>query len=170
VRGFAVGLDAARGWAVGLGVVRGLAVGLGVVRGLAVGLGVVRGLAVGLGVVRALRLGLAGARSARAAALCRAAALRALGRWGRVLGRLESTPGSSAAPAAARVVLAVVRVAPVAGGVALAASRVAAVGGAVAPVRRRSPDRFSSLVGLIGVRNHRASGAGIRDGRAQALI
>jgi hypothetical protein len=111
---------------VGLGATRGLGVGAGRVGAARLGFAAARaarGWAVRAG--EALRSGAwAEARSARAAALCRAAALRALGRWGRVLGRLDSTPGSSAAPAE----------------------------GDVWPVRRRPPDRFSLLAGLIGVR------------------
>lgn len=81
-------------------------------------LGVARGLVVCAVGERAGRLGVV---SARVAAVCRAAALRALGRWGRVLGRLDSTPASSAGPA----------------------------GGEVVSARRRPPDRLSLLGGLM---------------------
>jgi hypothetical protein len=123
--------------------------GLGAVEGL----GWARGLGVRAGGVWAARLGFTEARSARAAAVCRARALRALGRWGRVLGRLDNTPGSSGAPVAGRV-------APVAGCFAPVACRAAPVAADVAPACRPPPDRLSLLVGLMGVRNHRASGLG----------
>jgi hypothetical protein len=131
-----------------------------------------------------------GREAAGLAAVCRAAARRALGRWGRVLGRLDSTPGSSMVPSgevsrlARRLVPGEVgwlARRPLPGEISWLARRLVpgkvswlarrpVPGEASLPVRWRPPGRLSLLGELMSsAQSSRIPASGIRYGGAQAL-